>query len=144
MFATRALFLNWWYSEDMLNRVIAASTVISIIILVIILNGTQPSAVGPLGILIVFILMYVSVLSVLTFFLYVVTRFISKIAAHFTVKKPLRPLSIGRSYYFSSVVSLAPVMLIGMQSVGQVEIYDVLLIILFVVIACVYISKRTS
>jgi hypothetical protein len=72
------------------------------------------------------------------------SKLISKISVYFTVKKPVQPLSLRRSYYFSSVISLAPVMLIGMQSVGEVEVYDVLLVTLFIVIACVYILKRTS
>lgn len=129
---------------NMLNRVVAISVVAAVVILAVILNVTQPSTVGPLGILLVFILMYVSVLGVLTFLLYSLSRLISKISTSFTVKKPIRPLSLSRSYYFSSVLALAPVMLIGMQSVGEVEIYDVLLIVLFVVIACTYISKRTG
>ena len=129
---------------NMLSRVIAVSVAIAIVILAIILHVTQPSTVGPLGILAVFILMYVSVLGVLTFLLFGTSKVISKISSSFTVKKPIRPLSLSRSYYFSSVIALAPVMLIGMQSVAEVEIYDVLLIMLFVVIACIYISKRTS
>jgi hypothetical protein len=128
----------------MLSRVIAVSVAIAIVILAIILHMTQPSTVGPLGILVVFILMYVSVLGVLTFLLYGVSQFISRISASFTVKKPIHPLSLSRAYYFSSVIALAPVMLIGMQSVAKVEIQDVVLIIVFVVIACIYISKRTS
>ena len=129
---------------NMLSRVVTISVAVAIVILAIILHVTQPSTVGPLGILIVFILMYVSVLGVLTFLLYSLSRLISKISTSFTVKKPIRPLSLSRSYYFSSVLALAPVMLVGMQSVAEVEIYDVLLIMLFVVIACTYISKRTG
>lgn len=129
---------------NMLSRAVVISVAIAIVALAIILHVTQPSSVGPLGILVVFILMYVSVLGVLTFLLYTVSRIISKVSASFTVKKPVRPLSLSRSYYFSSVVALAPVMLIGMQSVAKVEVYDVLLIVLFMVIACVYILKRTS
>lgn len=128
----------------MLSRVIAISVILAIFMLAIVLHVTQPSTVGPLGILAVFILLYVSVLGVLTFLLYGMSMIISKVSTSFTVKKPIQPLSLSRSYYFSSVIGLAPVMLIGMQSVAEVEIYDVLLISLFVAIACVYISKRTS
>ena len=129
---------------SMLSRVIAISVVVAVLVLVSILHITQPSTVGPMGILIVFVAMYVSVLGLLTFLLFSLSKLISKVSSSFTVKKPIRPLSLSRSYYFSSVIALAPVMLIGMQSVGEVEIYDVLLIALFVVIACIYISKRTS
>jgi hypothetical protein len=147
MFATRTLFLNlisWWYSGTMLSRVVVISVVVAITLLSVVLHTTQPSTIGPLGILIVFILMYVSVLGVLTFLLYFSSRIISRFSASFTVKKPVRPLTLIRSYYFSSVLALAPVMFIGMQSVAEVEVYDLLLIALFVVIACIYISKRTS
>jgi hypothetical protein len=52
---------------NMLGRVITISVVIAVVVLAIVLHISQPSTVGPLGILIVFILMYVSVLGVLTF-----------------------------------------------------------------------------
>lgn len=129
---------------NMLSRVVVGSVAIAIVILSVVLHTTQPSSIGPLGILIVFILMYVSALGVLTFLLYTVSKVISGLSASFTVKKPFQPLTFSRSYYFSSVLALAPVMFIGMQSVAEVEFYDLLLIILFVVIACIYISKRTS
>lgn len=129
---------------NMLNRVVVSSVAIAVVILGVVLHTTQPSTIGPLGILIVFILMYVSALGLLTFLLYTSSKIIRKLSASFTVKKPIRPLTLSRSYYFSSVLALAPVMFIGMQSVAEVEFYDLLLIIIFVVIACIYISKRTS
>ena len=54
----------------------------------------------------------------------------------------MQPLSFRRSYYFSTVLAAAPVMLIGLQSVGSVGIYEFILVMLFVVIGCVYIAKR--
>jgi hypothetical protein len=128
----------------MLSRVVAISAAVAMIMLAAILHVSQPSTIGPLGILVVFILMYVSVLGVLTFLLFGISRMIGKASAAFTVKKPLHALTLSKSYYFSSVIALAPVMFIGMQSVAEVGMYDVLLIVLFVVTACVYISKRTS
>jgi hypothetical protein len=128
----------------MLGRTIALSVVAAIVALAIFLLSTQPASVGPVGILFVFILMYVSVLGVLTFLIFGISRLVVKMSSPFTVKKPLQRLTIRRSYYFSSVVALAPVMLIGMQSVGEVGIYDFLLVVIFVVIACIYISKRTN
>ena len=145
MSATRTLFLNFGgIVGNMLNRVVTISVVVAIIILAIILRVTQPSSVGPLGILVIFILMYMVVLGVLTFLLHGGSRMLSKVSHPFTVKKPLEAFTFSRSYYFASVIALAPVMLVGMQSVSEVGMYDVMLITLFVVIACVYISKRTS
>lgn len=113
-------------------------------LLVIILQTTTPATIGPLGILFVFVLMYVSVLCVLTFLLFIASRVVAKLSSSMTVRRPIQQLSLVKSYYFSSVIGLAPVMLIGMQSVGEVGFYDVVLIVVFVIISCVYIAKRTA
>ena len=129
--------------RNMLGKVIAVSFVVATILLVVLLQMTAPTAIGPLGILIVFILMYLSILGAFTFLLFGASRILSRFASSFALKRPLKSLTLSRSYYFSSVIALAPVMFIGMQSVGKVGVYDILLVIIFVVIACVYISKRT-
>ena len=128
----------------MLGRIIVSSVIVAIAVLALLLSTNEHASIGPLGILVVFVLMYVLELGVLTFFLSGGSRVISKVTTSFTVKKPIMPLTLRRSYYFSSVIALAPVMVIGMQSVGGVGIYELLLIILFELIACIYIAKRTS
>lgn len=127
-----------------MGKVIAFSAVVAAIALVVLLTATEPAAIGPVGILAVFVLMYVSALGVVTFLLYGGSRAMSKIASSFTVKKPIAPISFRRSYYFSSVIALAPVMIVGMQSVGGVGVYELLLIGVFELIACIYIAKRTN
>ena len=54
----------------MLGRAIAISMVGAIVLLAVLLQTTTPATIGPLGILFVFILLYVSVLGVLTFLLF--------------------------------------------------------------------------
>jgi hypothetical protein len=127
----------------MLGKIVAVSFIIATVLLVVLLHMTAPATIGPLGILIVFILMYVSALGALTFLLFGASRIINRFASSFITKRPLADFSLSRSYYFSSVVALAPVMLIGMQSVGKTDIYEVFLVVIFVIISCVYISKRT-
>lgn len=136
--------LFWWYSENMLGRVIAVSSIGAAIILAILLQMTKPATVGPLGILVVFILMYMSVLGALTFLMFGISRLIVRLSTSVTIRRPLQPLTLKRAYYFSSVIALAPVMIIGMQSVGEVGFYDLLLVVIFVSIGCVYIAKRTN
>lgn len=128
----------------MLARVITVSFVAATMLLVILLQTTTPSTIGPLGILIVFILMYVSALGVLTFLLFTGSRVLARISRSVVTRRPVQPLSLGRAYYFSSVLALAPVMFIGIQSVGKVGVSDIALIVLFVTISCIYIAKRTS
>jgi len=64
------------------------------------------------------------------------------VGANMSVRKPLKPMQFRRAYYFSTVLAAAPVMLVGLQSVQSVGIYEVLLVVLFEVVACVYISRR--
>lgn len=127
-----------------MGKIVTVSVIAAIAILALVFSTTEPATVGPLGILIVFILLYVSVLGVLTFLLYGGGKVISKVAKSFTVKKPFTPLTLRRAYYFSSVIALAPVMMLGMQSVGSIGVYEVLLILIFELIACIYIAKRTN
>lgn len=128
----------------MLGRILAVSLTVAVMLLIITLQTTTPVTIGPLGILFVFILMYVSVLCALTFLLYGFSAAVVRMSSSVTLKRPLRQLSLGRSYYFSSVIALAPVMLIGMQSVGEVGFYEVGLVVVFIVISTVYIAKRTT
>jgi hypothetical protein len=127
----------------MLGKIVALISSTATLLLIMLLYTTTPTTIGPLGILMVFILMYLSALGVLTFLTYRGRQIFSKLISSSKMKRSFREWSIGRSYYYSSILALAPVMFIGMQSVGEVGLYDILLIILFLVIACVYITKRT-
>jgi len=57
-------------------------------------------------------------------------------------RRPLQPMAFRRAYYFSTVLAAAPVMLIGLQSVQSVGVYELLLVGIFEIVACVYVSKR--
>lgn len=128
----------------MLARFISSMSIVAAIVLLFFVSTTTPATAGPLGILIVFICLYGVVFGSLTFFLWGIHRIIVKLLGPFTVRRPMQPLSLQRSYYYSSVIALAPVMLIGMQSVGALTIYEVGLVTIFAIIGCVYIAKRTS
>jgi len=59
-----------------------------------------------------------------------------------TVRKPITAMAFRRAYYFSTVLAAAPVMLIALQSVRTIDVYELLLVIIFEVVACVYVSRR--
>jgi hypothetical protein len=106
------------------------------------LTLTTPASAGPFGLLVIFVSAYLTSLGLVSFFLYGISRLITYVSASFTVRRPMQPLSFRRSYYFSTVIAAAPVMLIGLQSVGSVGIYEFILVSLFIGIGCVYIAKR--
>lgn len=128
----------------MLAKFISSITVVAAIVLLFFVTTTTPVTAGPLGILAVFICLYVVVLGALTFLFWGLHRIIVRLLRPFTARRPMQAMSLHRAYYFSSVLALAPVMLIGMQSVGTVSVYEVGLVGLFAIIGCIYIAKRTA
>lgn len=146
MSSTRALLFLFdsGIVRDMLGKVLSIGSVVAAIALVFLLNQTTPNEAGPLGVLIIFLLMYVVALAGVTFAVHGGSRLIAKSSAALTVKRPFRAINLKQSYYYASIIALAPVMLIGMQSVSGVNIYDILLVGFFVVIGVVYISRRMS
>jgi len=126
----------------MLEKLIAIITIASLCLLALLLNTTTPATAGPFGILAIFIFAYLSSLGVMTYFLYGASRIVSHLASAFTVKKPVGTMSFKRAYYYSTVLAAAPIMLIGLQSVGAIGVYEFALVLLFTIIGCVYITKR--
>ena len=126
----------------MLQRVIAIITIASLCLLSLMLVTTTPASAGPFGLLLIFITAYLTCLGLISFFLYGMGRVIVYASAGFTMRRPMQALPFRRSYYYSTVLSTAPVMLVGLQSVGAIGIYEFLLVVLFEVIGCVYITKR--
>lgn len=109
--------------------------VLSLIGLIVVLNQTNPLDVGPAGILLVFGVVYIFMAStlylLLTLAIVVMAYFVS---IPVVVKKKL--------YYVTSVVAFAPVFLLALNSIGQLEIKDFVLVIALVGIACFYIIRR--
>lgn len=106
------------------------------------LTFTSPSTTGPFGLLVLFISAYLTFVGLISFFLFGINRLIIMVTKGVSLRKPVRPMRFRRAYYFSTVLAAAPVMLIGLQSVQSVGIYEILLVAIFEVVACIYIAKR--
>lgn len=83
-------------------------------------------------------------LGVVTEVLWVGSRAVSWLGRRVVVlsRKPLQPLTLARSYYFSTILALGPVMLLAMASIGSLGFYETLLVVIFLVVGTLYISKR--
>lgn len=129
----------------MLKRIISVATLVSAVLLAVLLFTTSPSSTGPLGILGFFVFMYLTALGVLTFLFRGVSMITSRLmprrrAGSFGAKE----ISFRMAYYYASVIALVPVMFIAIQSVGEVGIYQVLLVVFFIIIAWVYVQNRMT
>ena len=115
---------------------------VSLCILMYILFATTPVSSGPFGILIVFISAYFFLTGVFTYIINLISHVIARLSVYFVSKKPVQPYSLRKSYYFSTIIAAAPIMILSLQSVGAVGLYEYLLVIIFVVIGCIYVSKK--
>lgn len=126
----------------MLPRILATVSLASLCVLSLMLTLTSPTDAGPFGLLVIFISAYLTFVGLISFFLFGINRLVVALSANMTLRKPLHQMELRRAYYFSTVLAAAPVMLIGLQSVRSIGFYEILLVILFEVVACLYVSKR--
>jgi len=113
-------------------KIISFIALVALILTAVILNATNPSSAGP------FVCLYVLFICLT----YVVFLTSERIAAKFFNFKNSRNESKYKTYYYSTVISLAPVIYVGMQSMGDVGIFEILLLGVFELLACFFIHKR--
>jgi hypothetical protein len=109
--------------------------IMSFVGLVFLLNRTNPLDVGPAGILLVFGLAYVFISSAL----YLVLTLVMMLLAYFVT---IKAASRRKLYYLSSIIALAPIFLLALNSIGQLEVKDFVLVLALVGFACFYVVKR--
>lgn len=126
----------------MFVRVITIITAVSAIILSLILTATSPGSAGPFWLLLLFVSAYVTFVGVIAALIYGVRRLAVVILQDMPRSVPLRPLPFRRAYHFAVPLAAAPVMLIGLQSVSPIGLREFVLVAIFEVIACIYVSKR--
>jgi hypothetical protein len=127
----------------MLAKLLIIVGLVSAGLLLIIFTATTPSSSGAFGILAVFLLGYIVSLVILTFMLWSTARIINRLNKH-TRNGKSYILTLKKAYYYSSVVALGPVIMISLQSVGGIGLYEVGLMILFIFLGCIYVSRRSS
>ncbi len=108
------------------------------------LTTYEPGAIGAVGILVVFFLGYLTILCGLTLVLWVLKRALDRVALRSNFLRWVSRLGPREVYYYSSVLAIAPVVLISLKSVGSIGFYEILLVVLFEILGCVYVAKRAT
>ena len=124
----------------MLKRIVAFMTVCSIVGVLAIMQSSTPSHSSPLIILLVFLLLYVSVFGVLTFLLYGVRLAVMRIG-----KGKLNDRTntlFSRSIAYGSVLAFLPIILVAVQSIGGLKLYEIILVVVFETVAIFYVYKQ--
>lgn len=118
--------------------------ILSALFLLLILNTTNPLDGGPAAILVVFILLYIVFAGLFFVLLRSGVRIASRIwAQRKTINAREWRIGVRRAYYVASVLAFGPVLLLAMQSVGQLQLRDVLLVVALLSLAIFYVIKRS-
>lgn len=108
----------------------------SFVLLVLLWHLTTPLSSGPLGILAVFVLIYVFFTA-----LFIVVTGAASFAAARLGRKGLHGR---RRYYVSSVLGLLPVLYLTLLSMGGASAWGVGLVVLFVTLMLFYVLRRSA
>lgn len=116
-------------------------SLVSAILLLVLMNLASPTSLGPVGLLSVFLLIYLVVLGLITDFIYYGQRFLIYVISRFRQSNS-KSINFKQAYYYSGFISMAPVILIALSSIGSIGFYEIFLTILFVCLGCFFVAKR--
>ncbi|NLA43240.1 hypothetical protein GX865_03785 [Candidatus Saccharibacteria bacterium] len=128
----------------MLGKFIGIVGVVSLVILLYILQTTTPTEAGAVGVLAVFLLSYIAITVALTFFIFWLYRLVVKVFYSDKLTTLEDAFSLRKSYYYSSILALGPVMMVSLRSVGKDGIVEYMMIVFLLFLGCVYVSRQTS
>lgn len=109
--------------------------VIWFLLLMLLLNTTDPIKSGPLSVLAVLIVVYMLIASTL----YALVVGMAKLFGALGFK---RSFNLKLSYYLISVLSFGPVFLIALSTLGNLEFKDVVLVALLLGLGVFYVVRR--
>ena len=126
------------------EKLVYVIPVASVVALFALFQSTDPISIGPGGILVVFILLYLFFVSCLFILLHFGTSIFGRILlSRKTVEQRQWHIGVQKSYYIASIIAFAPVCFLAMQSIGQLQIRDITLVLLLTAVAIFYVVKRT-
>lgn len=126
-----------------LRFMIYAAPLLCIALLFLLFNISNPVDIGPGGILLVFILIYLLCVSLVFIMLHFGISLASRfVASRSSIAQRQWRIGVRKAYYVASALAFAPVILLAMQSVGQLQLRDILLVSFLEALAIFYIVKR--
>lgn len=113
------------------KRIIYIASFVAFVVILLMLNFTTPTAVGPLGVLLFFTTVYVLLYGVLTAGVTVGRKILGK-GSKFPMKL----------YLYDAVIAFGPVVLLLMQGFSGIGIWTVGLTIIVVALSCFLVAKK--
>ena len=113
------------------NHIVSAISIIGLAALILILTLTSPTEIGPLGVLLFFTTLYVSLFGIVTLLLQAFVRIAFK-KTKFTRK----------DYLYAAILAFGPIMLLMARSFGAINLWTISLIVIFLGLAEFLVYKR--
>ena len=113
------------------NRIIPYMSIIGLAALILMLNLTSPTEIGPFGVLLFFTTLYISIFGIISALMQVYYKLALK-----------RSVFRNKDYLYAAVMSFGPIMLLMARSFGVVNFWTVGLIASFLFLAEFLVAKR--
>ena len=113
------------------NLIVYGISITGLAALILMLNITSPTEIGPFGVLLFFTTIYVTFVGIFTLLLQVFLRTAFK-------KNTLS----SKDYLYAAVLAFGPIMLMMARSFGAINLWTVTLIVLFLSLAEFLVKKR--
>ena len=113
------------------NRVIIGMAIVGLAALILMLNLTSPTDMGPSGVLLFFTTIYITIFGIFTLLMQAFLRIAFK-------KTDYR----GKDYLYSAVLSFGPIMFLMARSFGAINLWTTGLIFIFLTLAEFLVYKR--
>lgn len=113
------------------NRIISVVSIVGLAALILMLELTSPTEIGPFGVLLFFTTIYVVTFGIITLLMQSFMRLAFK-------KETFR----NKDYLYSAVLAFGPIMFLMARSFGAVNLWTTGLICLFIFLAEFLVAKR--
>ena len=113
------------------NRIMLSIGIIELAVLILMLNITSPTEIGPFGVLLFFTTVYVVIFCLFSYLLITYKRLALK------KEQPSR-----KDYFYSAILAFGPIMLLIARSFGVITPWTIGLIIIFLILAEFLVAKR--
>ena len=118
-------------------RLVYAAPFLLAIAILAVLSAVNPFEIKAIGILMVFLLFYFWFLSIAFIVIRVGSRILRRMGFRSFV-------GTKKAYYLATVAAVLPVFLLALNSIGQLQVIDVVLVVALVALGWFYVGRRFS
>lgn len=111
------------------KHLIPVLSLLAAIVLLVMLNFTAPTDIGPFGVLMFFLACYVLMLGISLMLVKLFLKLAGKKIGH-------------RAYLYAAVIAFGPIMMLLIQSLGTLTPLTVVAVVVLILLVCFLIAKR--